>query len=346
MNTIRATFAPGLLLIFLILFGVTASHAQILRNVTGASKDAGTTVTSPLKDARGTVKDIGSVPRDISKAKKDVVKPVSDINKEVDGLKNDINKTKDEYNDMKGNRARTKEEKEKEAAGKATADSLIDDAQLKEQARIDSVAGGRQRTGTMNVNSAGTENATTETPASDPSRTVLLPPTTISTPRPQPTRTRSRTGRTGSTTRTRTTGTTRTSPNTGTTTQTRSAATSPASSTSSGSSSSTRTAPVERGTLTSSLNNSARFASSPARRQLESSKFDMETLQDLFEAAIWTGPDSVHTARSIDYMLQQYRMDIDEVKRLDPNWDTTGHEDRYQKWMGLYQRNIQPIKEN
>ena len=88
------------------------------------------------------------------------------------------------------------------------------------------------------------------------------------------------------------------------------------------------------------------YTNSPARRYLERSDFDMETLDDLFKAAIWTGPDSLHTARSIDYMLQQYRMDIDEVKRLDPNWDITGHEDRYTRWKGLYYRNTRPLKED
>jgi|GEM_PF-5054834 len=344
MKTNRAIFAPGLLIIFFIVLGMASGHAQILRNVTGASKDAGNVATNPIKDARGTVKDIGSVPRDINKAKTDVVKPVQDINREVDGLKNDINQTKNEYNQMRGNRARTKEEEAQKAAAKARADSLSADSAMSEKARVDSVFNSRQRTGTMNVGSAGTENATTETPASDPSRTVLLPPTTIRTPRPQPTRSRTRTSRTRPpSTRT---GTTRTAPPTtrsGGTTRTRTAATSPASA---GGNNTTRTAPVQRDAPTSSLNSSIRFASSPAKRQLERSQFDMETLDDLFEAAIWTGPDSVHTARSIDYMLQQYKMDIDAVKRADPDWDVTGHEDRYQRWMGLYQRNIQPLKEN
>ena len=89
-----------------------------------------------------------------------------------------------------------------------------------------------------------------------------------------------------------------------------------------------------------------RYANSPAKRYLERADFDEETLNDLFEAAIWTGPDSVHTARSIDYMLQQYRMDIDEVKRIDPNFDVDGREDRYRKWSGLFYRNTRPLKED
>lgn len=87
------------------------------------------------------------------------------------------------------------------------------------------------------------------------------------------------------------------------------------------------------------------YLDSPAKPAIDRAEFDIETLEELFEAAIWTGPDSVHTARSIEYMLQELRDDINTIRRTDPEWDTIYYEDRYRKWRALYRRNTDPLSE-
>ena len=84
------------------------------------------------------------------------------------------------------------------------------------------------------------------------------------------------------------------------------------------------------------------YQSSPAKSAIDRAEFDIETIEELFSAAIWTGPDSVHTARSIDYMLGELRTDINDIKRRDPDWDTILYEDKYRKWRALYRRNTEP----
>lgn len=112
-----------------------------------------------------------------------------------------------------------------------------------------------------------------------------------------------------------------------------------------------RTRPVvdnsSRGVVQPALSASAQpgYMRSPARKSIDKVEFDMETLKDLFEAAIWTGPDSAHTARSINFMLTELRSDINEVRQRDPEWDVALYEDRYRKWRGLYKANTRPLEE-
>lgn len=322
-----------------LMVGSSSIQAQILKNVTGTVKDAGNTATNPVKDVRGTVKDISKVPNDIKNAKRDIVRPAQDLQKEVDGLGNDISKAKNDVNGMRGGRQASKEEQAKQdslAAADKVAKQL---AYEKEKARRDSVSKSKQRTGIVIVDE-GDAPGDTETLTTDPSRTVLLPPSTIKGSRPtaRVPRTRTRTGNYGGSTQ----GGTRTRTTSGGNTSTAASA---------GGSNSNTTRPTRVATSTTRgdspmSSNSMKYAGTPAKRYLERADFDEGTLDDLFDAAIWTGPDSVHTARSIDYMLQQYRMDLDEVKRIDPNFDVDGREDRYRKWSGLYYRNTRPLKED
>lgn len=325
-----------------LMVGSSSIQAQILKNVTGTVKDAGNTATNPVKDARGTVKDVTKIPNDIKNAKRDIVRPAQDLQKEVDGLQNDISKAKNDVNGMRGGRQATKEEQAKQDSLAAADKEAKQLAYEKEKARRDSVSKSKQRTGMVIVDE-GDAPGDTEVLTTDPSRTVLLPPSTIKGARPAARVPRTRTGNyrgsTQGSTRTRTTagGNTRTGG---------SAASAGGSAASSNTTRPTRVATSTTRGDSPMSSNSMKYAGTPAKRYLERADFDEGTLDDLFDAAIWTGPDSVHTARSIDYMLQQYRMDLDEVKRMDPNFDVDGREDRYRKWSGLYYRNTRPLKED
>lgn len=314
-------------------------QGQILRDATGTVKDAGSTATNPVKDARGTVKDIGRIPDDIKNAKRDIVQPAKDLQREVDGLQNDIQNTKNDINGMRGNRQASKDEQAKQDSLAAADKEAKRIAYEKEKARRDSVYKSKLRTGTVTVDG---DNGSGEVVSADPSRTVLLPPNTIPSARPSANPPR---------TRTRTRSTLRSSTQRGgvSASTTRTSGTSAASGSSAASGTRTRSntpdATTSRGDAPASTR-TVKYYDTPAKRYLERSDFDEETLDDLFEAAIWTGPDSVHTARSIDYMLQQYRMDLDEVKRIDPNYDVGLREDRYRKWSGLFYRNTRPLKED
>ncbi len=321
--------------------GSGSIQAQILKNVTGTVKDAGNTVTNPVKDARNTVRDITDIPNDIRNAKRDVTRPAEDLKREVDGLKNDVNNAKRDVDGLGGNRKGTKEEQAKQDSLDAADKEAKRLAYEAEKARRDSVYKSKLRTGTVIVED-DSDGGSTEVLTSDPSRTVLLPPSTIPSKRPSayPPRTRNYT-RTSTSTQGGVNANTTAGGNSG-------------SSAASGSSASggtrTRTGTVTTNSASSGdspmSSRSLKYNDTPAKRYLERSDFDEETLEDLFEAAIWTGPDSVHTARSIEYMLQQYRLDLDEVKRIDPNFDIDGREDRYRKWSGLFYRNTRPMKED
>lgn len=81
------------------------------------------------------------------------------------------------------------------------------------------------------------------------------------------------------------------------------------------------------------------YSSSPARDALESADFAMETLTDLFQYAVWEGPDREHTMRSIDYTLKQLRHDIDDIRTKEPQRSVKNYENNYREWQNTYVQN-------
>lgn len=78
------------------------------------------------------------------------------------------------------------------------------------------------------------------------------------------------------------------------------------------------------------------YSASPAREALESADFAVETLTDLFNYAVWDGPDKDHTMRSIDYMLKNLKRDIDEIRLKDPDHSVWPYEKKYRDWRNTY----------
>ena len=304
MKTIQLRFLLGL--IGILAFGMVQVHAQNLPNikkVTDPIKNAGKTVTEPIRDVRSTTKEITQPIKDVSTATRDVTQPVRETKREVEGMKNDVRQVNQDVNRAKsdierakdqvtpnGNRSKDdkdkdKDEEEKAKAGEAQAPSQADE-QAAEKARADSVYKSKLRKNVYVAEEETPEPREAAGASTGGSRTVLLPPDNNSRSTPLPDY-------------------------------------------------STRGV-VEPSTASADTRG---YMSSPARQSIDKVDFDIETLKDLFEAAIWTGPDSVHTARSIGYMLDELRRDINDVRRKDPNWDTGLYEDRYRKWRALYNMN-------
>ncbi len=426
-NTINAS--PVLLLILILLLGLAPLQAQILKDVTGTVKDAGKTVTTPVRDVRDKVKEISDIPRDIENVKGEITRPAEDLKGEVEGLQSDVKNAKSDIEglgpNLKGSKADQAEKDSLAAVEKANKEKERIRYEA-EKARRDSIYKSKLRTGNKIEGNQKEETSAAEVFISDTGRTVLLPPEVIPSKRP----TASRTG-------TRTVSYSRSSPKEEVKTNLTTGGTSGGSAASESSASSESSAPSEskvvvKNNSTSesdvvnksnvvSGNNAAnesrvvvkniaadeskvvvksiaanesrvvvknnstsgsnvvsknnvversesriepkvapststgevpmsssqvKYSNTPARRYLVRSDFDEETLNDLFKAAIWTGPDSVHTARSIEYMLKQYRIDLNEVKRLDPSYDIDNREDRYRKWNCLFFWNTNPVEED
>ena len=299
MKTIRFRIFLGLIGIFSL--GVSQLDAQNLpniRKVTDPVKNAGKSVTDPIKDVRSTTKEITQPIRDVKQATRDVTQPVRDTKREVEGLKSDVKRVDQDINNVKNdvNQAKDqvtpnkKNKKDDDADDQAAAKAKSDSLTAADKARADSVHKSKLRTNVYVPEEPKKVEGTGASTGS--SRTVLLPPQT-----------------------------------------------------------SRRTRPVvdnsTRGVVQPDISASAQpgYNRSPARKSIDKVEFDMETLKDLFEAAIWTGPDSAHTARSINFMLTEFRADINEVRQRDPEWDVALYEDRYRKWRGLYKANTRPAEE-
>lgn len=80
------------------------------------------------------------------------------------------------------------------------------------------------------------------------------------------------------------------------------------------------------------------YSKSPARYALERADFDTETLQDLFDNAVWDGPGRAHTMRSIAFHLKQLKGDLDEIKKIDPTAKVAHFDRQYKEWYAEYTR--------
>lgn len=299
MKTIQVKFFLGLLGIFAL--GLSQVHGQSLPNikkVTDPVKNAGKSVTNPIKDVRSTTKEITQPVKDVSQATRDVTQPIRDTKREVEGLKSDvkrvdqdINNAKNDINKAKDQVTPNKKKKNNADDDKAAAKAKADSVSMADKARADSVHKSKLRKNVYVAEEPKKEEGTGVSTGS--SRTVLLPPDK------NVTRTRPRVDNSS------------------------------------------------RGVVSPSLAAADQpgYMRSPARKSIDKVEFDVETLKDLFDAAIWTGPDSMHTARSIGFMLDELRRDINEVRQRDPEWDVMLYEDRYRKWRGLYNRNTRPSEE-
>ena len=334
---------------FILLIGFSSGFSQGIKlgkTISNASEKVTDAVTSPVKNSREAV---GNVSQDARNVKNDVTRPVDDLRGEVDGLRNEVDQAKSDYQQLKDDvnclRGKKKDEDGDQADSTDTASSGNSDSadsptgdSASDAAPSDAVAPATGAVGQPRMRS-GTYTGRKEAPATSPGanpepgnaldedRVVLLPPNAIQS-RPsqdQPSyrsryRSSSRSGSKDGGSGNGTTGARSAAPP-----SIADAASNPAD--------------VSREASRAEYEAERRrqsYLSSPAVKALQRSDFDMETLRDLFEAAIWTGPDSLHTAVSIDYMLKQYRNDLNEVKRIDPDFDLSYFEDRYRKWNQLY----------
>ena len=80
------------------------------------------------------------------------------------------------------------------------------------------------------------------------------------------------------------------------------------------------------------------YSKSPARYALEHADFDSETLQELFDNAVWDGPGRDHTMRSISFHLKQLKADLNEIKKIDPAAKVSHHDRKYKEWYAEYTR--------
>lgn len=313
---IRPTLGLFLLAATILVSGsMSAQTLKGLKNVTDKVSNAGKTVTEPIKNTRKATKEITQPIKDVRQAGKDITQPVKDVKREVKGVRSDANKIQSEVDKAKQDaqkaRNAVRSNRKKDGDDKAKADSDTT-AAPKTRMRSGSISAGQA--GDKSQGQAAT--APTRTITVNESRSVLLPPDRVQQRERQPDRI---------------------NPNApGSKTRSRTASAAP------------RRETGESGSYayTSSTPRPERnYSTSPAQKSLERSDFDVETLEDLFTAAIWTGPDSAHTARSIAYMLKQFRYDIDETKQADPSFDTKWYEERYRNWKALYAKETRTREE-